>query len=157
MDDRTLATEPEETIDGTCRRPVVVFDTDCVLCSDVVAFILAHERDRNLCFAGAWSREGLELAARHGFTKSDLNETFLVIVEGRALAKSDAGIAILRSLKAPWRWLAVLRLVPRGLRDAAYSSVARRRYRWFGRRKDCVVVPRGERHRFLGVGPSADP
>ena len=157
MDGRTLSTELEETVDETRRRPVVVFDTDCVLCSNTVAFILAHERDRNLRFAGAWSNEGLELAARHGFTKSDLNETFLVILEGRALAKSDAGVAILRSLKAPWRWLAVLRLVPRGLRDAAYSFVARRRYRWFGRREGCVVVPRSERHRFFGVGPSADP
>ena len=33
----------------------------------------------------------------------------------------------------------------------AYEPVARRRYRWFGRRENCVVVPPSESHRFIGV------
>lgn len=43
-------------------RPIVVFDTDCVLCSGMVRFVLAHERGPDLCFVGArcsgWVREG---------------------------------------------------------------------------------------------------
>jgi predicted DCC family thiol-disulfide oxidoreductase YuxK len=58
------------------REPIVVFDTNCVLCSGMVAFILAHERNRVLRFVGAWSDEGLALAARHHFSKSDLDQTF---------------------------------------------------------------------------------
>ena len=46
--------------------PVIVFDTDCLLCSGMVRFVLRHERDNALHFAGAWSDEGLSLAARHG-------------------------------------------------------------------------------------------
>jgi hypothetical protein len=63
----------------TADRPVVVFDTDCVLCSGMVSFVLAHERAPELRFAGAWSDEGLALAARHGFSRPDLDETFLVL------------------------------------------------------------------------------
>lgn len=91
--------------DKNGHQPIIVFDTDCVLCSGMVAFVLAHERDKTLRFAGAWSEKGLELAARYGLTKSDLDETFLVISEDRALARSDAGFEILRHLRAPWRWL----------------------------------------------------
>lgn len=117
----------------------------------MVGFILAHERDDRLRFVGAWSFEGRALADRHGFRKEDLDETFLMISDDRALTRSDAGLAILRHLRAPWRWLMVLRIVPRPLRDASYTFLARRRYRWFGRRADCVRVSPEQRHRFLGL------
>ncbi|MGA2042030.1 MAG: DCC1-like thiol-disulfide oxidoreductase family protein [Roseiarcus sp.] len=131
--------------------PIVVFDTDCVLCSGMVAFILAHERDRALRFAGAWSEAGLRLAARHGFARADLDQTFLVIEDGLAHTRSEAGLRLLRRLNPPWRWLAALRIVPRPVRDRIYAAVAARRYRWFGRRDNCVVVPPDQRARFIGV------
>lgn len=133
------------------QDPIIVFDTDCVLCSGGVAFVLAHERGRRLRFAGAWSAEGLALAERHGFSRLQLDETFLLITDRGVLTRSDAGLEVLRHMKAPWRWLAMLRLVPRPLRDRVYRFVARRRYRWFGRRENCTIVPASERDRFIGV------
>lgn len=132
-------------------EPVIVFDTDCVLCSGMVAFVLAHEQDHELHFLGAWSDEGLALAAKHGYSRADLNRTFLVIEAGEALNKSDAVIAIAAHLRAPWRWAKILRLCPRPLRDHAYSFVARHRYRWFGHHKNCTLIPPEARHRFIGV------
>ncbi len=131
--------------------PIVVFDTDCVLCSRMVAFVLAHERGPDLRFAGAWSGEGLALAAAHGLSRSDLDETLLVVSGGRPLTRSDAAMEIARHFRAPWRWAAAAAVVPRPFRDAVYDLVARRRYRWFGRRQDCTVVPPAQRHRFIGV------
>jgi predicted DCC family thiol-disulfide oxidoreductase YuxK len=132
-------------------RPIVVFDTDCVLCSGMVRFVLAHERGPDLLFAGAGSATGVALAERHGFTQADLDDTFLVIEEGRALTRSGAGIAIARRLRRPWRWLAMLRVIPRPVRDAAYGFVARHRYQWFGRRPSCLVIEPRHRHRFLDI------
>lgn len=132
-------------------RPIVVFDTDCVLCSGMVRFVLTHERGPDLLFAGAGSATGVTLAERHGFTRADLNDTFLVIEEGRALTRSDAGIALARRLRRPWGWLAVLRVIPRPVRDAVYGFVARHRYQWFGRRPACLVVEPRHRSRFLDL------
>lgn len=136
--------------------PTLVFDTDCVLCAGTVRFVLAHERDDRLHFMGAWSTEGLALAARHGFTAEDLNGTFLLVRDGQALTRSDAALAVARHLRAPWRWFGLLAIVPRPLRDRLYGLVARYRYRLFGRREDCARVPPEQRHRFHGVQP-ADP
>ncbi|WP_232627664.1 thiol-disulfide oxidoreductase DCC family protein [Methylobacterium sp. Leaf118] len=143
----------------TAPGPIVVFDTDCLLCSGMVAFVLAHERAPVLRFAGAWSAEGLALAARHGFSREDLDATFLVVEGATVLTRSQGALAIARHLHAPWNWLGrLLVLVPRPLRDAAYDAVARRRIRWFGRREDCTLAPSGERHRFIGVrSRPADP
>jgi predicted DCC family thiol-disulfide oxidoreductase YuxK len=38
-----------------------------------------------------------------------------------------------------WGWVRVLRLVPKPLRDAVYSLVARNRYRIFGKYEECFV------------------
>jgi predicted DCC family thiol-disulfide oxidoreductase YuxK len=84
----------------------------------------------------------------------DLHETFLVIRHGVSLTRSAGVLEILRHLQAPWSWLGGLRAVPRPLRDAAYSALARRRYDWFGRRENCAVVPQAQRHRLIGVRPA---
>lgn len=131
------------------RGTVIVFDTDCVLCSRWVHFILAHERDQEIRFVSAWSAEGLAIAAQHGLDEAALQQTYLVADQGRALTRSDAGLALLRHLRLPWRWLIVLRVVPRPLRDRIYSLVARNRYRWFGRVEHCFVPPPGMRSRFV--------
>lgn len=136
---------------------IVVFDTDCVLCGGMVAFVLRHERAPEARFVGAWSAEGLSLAARHGLTRDDLGRTFLVVSGGRGLVRSDAGIAILSRLRAPWSWLVALRIVPRAVRDPGYDLLARHRYRIFGRREACVVIPPGQAWRFGDLGGRSGP
>jgi predicted DCC family thiol-disulfide oxidoreductase YuxK len=65
--------------------------------------------------------------------------------------RSDAAIRVVRRLGLPWSLLAVAAVVPRGVRDAVYSWIARNRYRWFGRRDACMVPTPELRARFLDV------
>ena len=127
----------------------LIFDTDCVLCSGMVHFVLRHERAPDIRFVSAWSETGLRLAAEHDLTRADLNETFLVVEDGRGFTKSDAAFVVARRLKAPWSWLGALRFVPRLLRDAVYGAVARRRYRWFGHKAQCFLPPAAMKDRFV--------
>ncbi len=73
----------------------MIFDTNCVLCSGFVHFILRHETDHDIVFVKAWSKTGLKLAAKHNLSKNELHETYLVISNGRALTRSQAGMEIL--------------------------------------------------------------
>ena len=66
---------------------------------------------------------GIEIFARHGMTAKDLQQTFLVVEDGVGLTRSDAALALLGRLKAPWRWLRLSRIVPRPLRDAVYDLI----------------------------------
>lgn len=129
--------------------PTVVFDSDCVLCSRWVHLILRHEQANDILFVSAWSEQGLQLAAEHGLSQRDLDATYLFIDEGRGLVRSDAGLALLARMRAPWRFLSWLRVVPRPVRDRVYDVVARNRYRWFGRADRCFVPPHGMAHRFI--------
>ncbi len=117
----------------------IVFDTDCVLCSGMAHFILRHERAPTIQFVSAWSTLGLGIAAEHGLSRASLNETFLFVENGKGYIKSEAGLILVRHLRRPWCWLAVLRIVPRFIRDACYTVIAHRRYRWFGHSASCFV------------------
>lgn len=114
---------------------VILFDGDCVLCSQGAHFV--HHRDKvmRFKFSAIQSPYGRWLAQRFGIN-ADAPETYAVVIEGRALFRSDATIAVLEALPG-WRWTTVLRTFPRSLRDWVYDRIARNRYQWFGRRDQC--------------------
>ena len=127
---------------------LMVFDGLCNFCSAQVQLILRVDKTGAIRFTSIQSSYGRHLAARFGLDPDDPS-TFLFFDRGRPLQASDAVIAMLRRLPRPWRWLTMLRVVPRPLRDAAYRMVARNRYRLLGRREACMVPPSHVRARFI--------
>jgi predicted DCC family thiol-disulfide oxidoreductase YuxK len=67
--------------------------------------------------------------------------TFLVIDRGRRLTESDAAIQVVTELGGVWKLIGIVRIIPRGWRDALYRLLARNRYRWFGKRATCYLPP----------------
>lgn len=127
---------------------VVVFDGVCNLCSHAVQFIVAHETAPTLQFAALQSAAGARLMRELELDPVDA-KTFVLIEDGAAYFRSAAAIRLARRLRLPWRLLALVRVVPRPLRDCGYDLVARHRYRWFGRRESCSVSDPTLAARFL--------
>lgn len=128
--------------------PVLVFDGVCVLCSRWVGFVLRHDRQQRVRFAAMQTESGRALLSTHGLDPDDPS-SFLLLDGGRAYQQTDAILRLLGGFGGAWRAVAVVRLVPAALRDALYRSVARNRYRWFGRRDSCLLPPTDARERFL--------
>jgi predicted DCC family thiol-disulfide oxidoreductase YuxK len=127
--------------------PIWLYDGVCVLCSGAVQYTLRHEREPTIRFVAIQSREGRALAQAHGIDPDD-PESFLFIEGGKALAKSDGVLALLRYLRGPARLLRIGSVLPRAMRDWLYDRVARNRYRWFGRKDRCERPDLAQRHRF---------
>ena len=126
----------------------VVFDGVCVFCSGWVRFLMARDRARRFRFATMQSDAGRRLLAGHGIDPDD-PISFLLVDRERAYTDSTAALRILTRLGGWWRLAGTLYAVPRPLRDAVYRFVARRRYRWFGKRESCFVPTRETKDRFL--------
>jgi predicted DCC family thiol-disulfide oxidoreductase YuxK len=58
-------------------------------------------------------------------------------------------LRVLRQLRWPWPALFGFIVVPAFVRDLVYDLLARRRYRWFGRRDECMVPSPEVREHFL--------
>jgi predicted DCC family thiol-disulfide oxidoreductase YuxK len=133
---------------------ILLYDGVCGLCNRFVQFIL--RRDREEVFRFAWLQGPMagRILQRHGIDSGDLDTVYVVtdydLAEERLLARSDAVMFVLKELGGRWRLAEFfLRLLPRFLRDAAYSAVARQRYRLFGRSEICRLPSDQDRSRFL--------
>ena len=129
--------------DGT-----VLFDGVCVLCSAWFHFVARRDPYARFRFVAVQEPYGRRLAQRLGIDP-DAPRTNAVVVGGRPYFRSDAAIEVLRRLPG-WRWVSLLRAVPRPIRDALYDVVARNRYALFGRMNACMV-PTLELQRHLVV------
>jgi len=113
---------------------VVLFDGVCNLCNGLVQFIIRRDPHARFRFAPMTA-----FAA----------DTIVLLEGGRKYERFAAVLRIARQLRAPWPLLFAFIVVPSPLRDWAYDAVARRRYRWFGRRETCMVPTPELRARFV--------
>ena len=69
----------------------------------------------------------------------------------RLLSKSDVQVAVLRMIGGGWSILGwLLQVIPKPIRDAAYSLAARNRYRIAKRYESCPIPLPAERAKFVG-------
>jgi predicted DCC family thiol-disulfide oxidoreductase YuxK len=116
--------------------PIILFDAQCVFCSANARFILKHDRKQRFRLAAMQGATGAALFRRYGIDPTD-PDTILVVNGDHVLRDSDAIIAIYVGLGWPWCLSRIASLIPRTWRDRVYRSIARNRYRLFGRRPIC--------------------
>lgn len=134
-------------------RAVIVFDGVCVLCNGWVGFLLRHDRAGRYRYAAMQSETGRALLAGQGLDPDD-PASFLLVEYDRGPAPristdTDAIRRVVAGLGGAWRLANAMALLPRALRDRLYRTLARNRYRWFGRHEACRLPAAEHRHRFL--------
>jgi predicted DCC family thiol-disulfide oxidoreductase YuxK len=128
---------------------LVLFDGVCNLCTASVQFIIRHDRAAIFYFAPLQSEIGREICQSQGLDPVDV-QTFVLISRGRMLVRSDAAIEAISRFGGAWKFVTIFRLIPRVVRDWIYSTIARNRYRWFGRTDACMIPTPDVKVRFLG-------
>ena len=127
---------------------IVLFDGLCNLCETSVLFIMRHDKKGRFKFARLQSETGARLLDAAGM-KKDRSDTLVLVRNGTTFTKSTAALEIARGLDWPWRMAYPLIIVPRQLRDAAYSFIAKNRYRWFGKKDRCALPSGDMKKRFV--------
>lgn len=135
---------------GSLPHPVILFDGACSFCDASVQFVIDRDPAAQFRFASIQSGVGARLAADAGVDASAL-DTLVLVTDAGSFVRSDAVLEIARRLGRPWSAVAMARLLPRPLRDAAYRLVARQRLRLFGRLDACRIPTPELRARFLDI------
>jgi len=144
--------------------PVLLFDGECGLCNRVVRLLLRLDRRGVLRFAALQSAPAQEFLLAHGLPTEDFSTLVLVpdwakwktsmgsagLPQAKFLLRTDAVVVALWMCGGASRVLAaMLRVIPRSLRDAGYRFVSRTRYKFFGPWRVCPL-PRPEwKQRFI--------
>ncbi len=132
---------------------LVLFDGVCGLCNRLNRFILVRDAADRFRFAQLQGVVASDLLARYGRTAADLDTVYVIADYGgpeeRLLDKSRAIFHVLAKLGGIWKVARVFAILPVRLTDAAYSFVARHRYRWFGKTEVCMVPQPHHRAKFI--------
>ncbi|MBD1372806.1 thiol-disulfide oxidoreductase DCC family protein [Hazenella sp. IB182357] len=128
------------------NKPVVFFDGVCNLCNHSVQFIISRDPNGQFYFASLQS----DFAKKHLPEKmtEELN-SMIFWEQGKYYDRSTAILKVAQKLGYPWKLLYVFYFIPRPIRDAVYAWIAKNRYRWFGRKDQCMLPTPDLKKRFI--------
>jgi predicted DCC family thiol-disulfide oxidoreductase YuxK len=127
---------------------LVLFDGVCNLCNRTVQFIIKNDPEARFKFAALQNYREYSILQ----TDQPVNnqtESVVYIQNGQVYFASSAVLEIFKELGWPWKILYAFKIFPLRFRDFFYNQLAKRRYRIFGKRNNCMIPSADIRDRFL--------
>ena len=128
--------------------PILLFDGHCNLCNAWVQFIVKRDSAGTIRFASLQSGAGRRMLEEYKIDENFI-ESLVFFEEERFSVSSNAALRTLSYLDSWQKHLIFLAVVPPSLRDLVYRFIARNRYKWFGRREQCMIPTTELSKRFL--------
>lgn len=131
------------------EKHILLFDGVCNLCNASVQFILRRDKSKKFLFASLQSDVASKLLPTASKYTREL-QSIVLFKDGKILDKSTAALHIAKDLSGAWPILYYLFICwPKSIRDAIYSFIAKRRYKWFGKQDSCSIPDESNQDRFL--------
>ena len=133
---------------GKTDQLIIIFDGVCNLCEYSVQFIVKNDRQARFKFISAQSEKGKVFQRLYGVDTLQ-DGTVILLKNDQVFVKSDAAVEIAKDLDGLWRFLHVFKFIPKPARDFVYSIISKNRYRWFGKKNECLLPDDTIKDRFL--------
>ena len=128
--------------------PILLFDGHCNLCNSWIQFIVKRDSKKIFRFASLQSKAAKLMLENHNIDENYI-DSLVLFEEGKYSVNSNAALRTLSFLEGWERNLYFLVVVPRPIRDVVYRFVSKYRYKWFGRREQCMIPSIDLSDRFL--------
>lgn len=132
------------------NNPIILFDGVCNFCNNAVNFVIKRDKHAQIKFSVLQSEYAKKLMVQHGLITFSL-DTFIFIDKGRLYQRSTAALKVCKYLNGLWPLCYGFIIVPTFMRDALYKLISRNRYRWFGKKDQCMVPTPELKQRFIDI------
>ena len=129
------------------KFPILLFDGVCNFCNRWVNFIIRHDKKNKFRFAALQSEAGKRLLKKYSISEKE--ESAILIYNEKIYLKSSTGLHVLYHLGGIYSLAFVFIIVPTYIRDFYYEIIARNRYKWWGKRNECMIPSDDVKERFL--------
>ena len=127
---------------------IILFDGVCNLCNGAVNFVIKRDPGNVFKFTPLQEKQGVLLLKKLAIDAQELDS--IVLVENKKVyTKSSAALRIARKMSNLWPLFFVLLIIPSFIRDGVYDFIAKNRYKWFGKKEQCIIPTPGLREKFL--------
>lgn len=130
-------------------NPILFFDGVCNLCNGFVQFVIRNDKQSRFSFASLQSTAGNKVVQAYEQQQGKVPDSLILLYKGEFYTKSDAALMTARLLGGAWCFFLVGYIFPRFIRNAIYDKVAKNRYKWFGRKDECMIPTPELKSRFL--------
>jgi predicted DCC family thiol-disulfide oxidoreductase YuxK len=114
-----------------------------------VQFVIRHDKQKRFLFASLQSAAGKKALTDIQQQTGKTPDSLLLFYKGKYYIKSSAVLKTAGLLGGMFGLLAIGYIFPAFLRNAIYDIVAKNRYRWFGKKDECMIPTPELKSRFL--------
>lgn len=130
-------------------KKIILFDGICNLCDQVVQYVIKHDKKDVFRFVAQQSELGVILLKHIGV---DNAKTDSIILYEPGIAyhyKSDAALEIAKNLGGFMGFGIVFKILPTFIRNTMYDYIAKNRYKWYGKKAECMIPSPEMKAKFL--------
>lgn len=131
------------------NKKIILFDGVCNLCNNSVQFIIERDKKDVFRFASLQSETGKQLTAERGIDPEAMDSIILIEPGVAYYQKSTAALEISKHLSGGYSNLKYFSFLPEGFRNVVYDLIAKNRYKWFGKKEECMIPTPALKSRFL--------
>lgn len=130
-------------------KQIILFDGICNLCNGFVQWVIKRDTSDTFRFAAIQSDIGMQLIKERNLDTETMDSIILIQPDTGYATKSTAALKIGTSFGGIYRALVLLGIIPVLIRDRIYDWVARNRYKWYGKREQCMIPTPEIKAKFL--------
>ena len=126
-------------LDFPADKKIIIFDGVCNLCNQSVLKVIKLDKKNTFLFTSLQSETGKEILEHLKIDTSKIDSIILFDPKGKYYIKSSAALKIMSSFNGFWKLTQIFWLIPKALRNLVYDFIAKNRYKWFGKKDQCMI------------------
>jgi predicted DCC family thiol-disulfide oxidoreductase YuxK len=130
-------------------KKIILFDGVCNLCDATVQFLIKRDKKDIFRFVAIQSETGQQIIKHIGIDTSKTDSIILYEPGNAYYYKAEAALKIARELGGVYSLLSVFLLLPKRFSNVVYDYVARNRYKWYGKKNECMIPTPAMKSKFL--------
>ena len=130
-------------------KKIILFDGVCNFCNASVLRVIKNDKKNVFLFAALQSDIGLQITTHFKIDTSKIDSIILITSDEDFALKSTAALKILKEFNGLWKVLQVCWIIPPFIRDHIYNYIAKNRYKWFGKKDNCMLPTEEIKSKFI--------
>lgn len=131
------------------EKKIILFDGVCNLCEASIVYVIKHDKKDIFRFVALQSDLGQRIVKHIGINTNHIDSVILYEPGVAYYYKSSAVVEIAKGLSGIFTWFTLFQILPTVFRDYVYDYVAKNRYKWYGKKQECLVPNKEIVSKFL--------
>ena len=137
------------SIDLEKNKQLILFDGVCNLCDASVQYVIKHDKNDLFRYTTLQGEVGQAIIKKYGVDTDKMDSILLYSPENGISYKSTAALKIASKLGFPMHLMVVFLIVPAFIRNWVYDYIAKNRYKWYGKKEECMIPTKELKSKFL--------